>query len=452
MQNEFIAQLSALLPSYAANKFADLRLIVGVSGGVDSVLLLYLLHKANINCVVAHVNFQLRGEESERDMIFVEALAQKLGFACAVARVDTLEYAKIEKLSVQVAARNLRYDFFEQLRQKHGAHFIATAQHLNDSVETVIYNLTKGCGLRGLHGILPLQGYILRPLHYASKAEILTFAAQKNLEYVEDSSNDSDKYSRNFIRHQVVPALERLNPQVTKTFGENIDRLRAAEKLMDWALSALRSDYWRTEKEKQVLNLRKLSGHPCADLLLYEWLTPFGFSAAQCQNILANKESNRFWLAEKYKTNYYKADYYRGLLTIENIAAENVGEKNDLLSFANLGELRGYPCWAIEVVEIGDFAAGEIDNNIAFFDVDSLVFPMRLRRLVAGDKMQLLGMKGRNKKVSDIFKDLGVAVGERQKSWLLVDANDSIVWLLAYRTSEVGKVTDKTKQVLKISL
>jgi tRNA(Ile)-lysidine synthase len=460
MQNEFIAQLSDLLPSYAKESFANLRLIVGVSGGIDSVLLLYLLHQANINCVVAHVNFQLRGEESERDMQFVEILADKFNYPCVVSRVDTLQFAQAKKLSIQVAARNLRYDFFEQLRQKHKADFIATAQHLNDSIETVIYNLTKGCGLRGLHGILPLQNYILRPLHYATKAEILAYAAKINLEYVEDSSNNSDKYSRNYIRHQIVPALSTLNPQLSTTFAENIDRFRAAEQLLDWTLSHLHAEYWQPSdmpKHKFILNLEKLRAHPCAALLLYEWLTPFGFSATQCQNILApNTESSRFWLATKYR-----ADYYRGLLTID-LQGEYKKSKNTMLSFASLSELQDYyalplaqtvnfPSLRIEICDVKKFIIGELDNTIAFFDIDSLVFPLRLRRLEAGDKIQLLGMKGKKKKISDLFKDLGVAVSLRQKSWLLVDANDNILWVLSYRSSEVAKVDSQTKQVLKIS-
>jgi tRNA(Ile)-lysidine synthase len=465
MQNEFIIQLSQLLPAHARNGFADLRLIVGVSGGVDSVVLLHLLHQANIDCVVAHVNFQLRGEESERDMAFVRDLCAKLDYTCQILRVDTLAYAQTKKLSIQVAARQLRYDFFEQLLQTHKANFVATAQHLNDSIETIIYNLAKGCGLRGLHGILPLQTNILRPLHYARKSDILAYATQIGLTYVEDSSNASDKYSRNYIRHHIVPALTQINPQLEPTFGENIARFRATEQLLDWTLSHLRDQYWLptdTPQHKSILDIQKLRAHPCAALLCYEWLAPLGFSAAQCQNILDPKtQNNAFWLTEKYR-----ADYYRGLLSID-LQGEYKQTKDKILSFANAQELQdyyafplpqtaAYPDLRIEISSAKDFILANMGdntaNNTAFFDLDKLLFPLTLRRVQQGDKFRPLGMKGKSKKISDFFKDVGLEVKKRTKAWLLVDANDDVIWIVGYRSSEIGKVDSLTMRMLVVRI
>jgi tRNA(Ile)-lysidine synthase len=458
MQDEFIVQLSALLPAYTHAEFANLRLIVGVSGGVDSVLLLHLLYQANINCVVAHVNFQLRGEESERDMAFVQDLSAKFNYPCFVSRADTLLYAETQKLSIQVAARQLRYDFFEQLRKTHKADFIATAQHLNDSIETIIYNLAKGCGLRGLHGILPLQGNILRPLHYVRKSDILAYAAQIGLEYVEDSSNNSDKYSRNYIRHHIVPALTHINPQLETTFGGNIERFRATEQLLDWTLSHFRHDYWLPAEngQKLALDLQKLRLHPCADLLCYEWLAPLGFTATQCQNILDPKtENGSFWLTEKYR-----AHYYRGILNID-VQGQYKHSKTKIVVFDNLLQLQDYctatqpesadyPCLRIEIADIKKFVPDNSDQNTAFFDADGLAFPLTLRKIQQGDKFRPLGMKGRSKKLSDFFKDIGVSVELRPKIWLLLDANNNVLWIVGYRSSEIGKVDSQTMRIVRL--
>lgn len=435
-EKRFAAELGAICPE---RRF----FVVAVSGGVDSVVLLRLLAGLGWPLVVAHVNFQLRGEESERDMRFVEGLAAELGLECVVERCDTLAYAEARRLGIQVAARALRYAFFERLRMERKADFIATAHHLNDSIETIFLNMAKGCGLRGLHGILPLQNTLIRPLVWATKSEILAHAAAQKWDFVEDSSNASDKYSRNLVRHRVVPALAELNPSIEATFAENIQRFGAAEKLLDWALSEAEKQFFKEKTaEKLVIDLAGLRAHPMSALFAYEWLSKYGFSASQSANMLADGlESGAFWLAD-----VWEARYYRGELTITPRAAAQAAQETQF--FANLADLER--AFELEIlVEMPKLERGS-DLRRAYFDLDALRWPLALRGLRAGDSFRPLGMRGKRKKVSDFLKDRGVGAAERGNLAVLVDAVGEILWLVGYGRSEAAMCGAATGRVLRL--
>ena len=215
------------------------RTLLAVSGGADSVAMVALFKLANLPFAIAHVNFKLRGAESDGDEAFVRELAQKYGVPCFVRSFDTPSLAIGKNQSTQMLARELRYTWFEELRQAEGFDFIATAHHINDALETLLFNLVKGTGIAGLHGILPRKKHLIRPLLFASRANILAFLHQENLSYREDSSNQEDKYSRNFIRHQIIPPMKALNPSLEQTFQENIARFRETEVLYNWAIKKI---------------------------------------------------------------------------------------------------------------------------------------------------------------------------------------------------------------------
>ena len=210
---------------------SDEKTLLAVSGGIDSVVMCHLFKRAGLDFGIAHCNFNLRGVASDDDARFVKVLSEELGVSYFETSFETTDYASQNKLSIQEAARNLRYEWFETIREKNGFDYIAAAHHADDSLETILFNFTKGCGIRGLHGILPKKEKIIRPLLFSNKKEILGFSLEKKLTFREDTSNASDKYARNAIRHHVLPVLEKINPALSKTTLENIQRLRDTERL-----------------------------------------------------------------------------------------------------------------------------------------------------------------------------------------------------------------------------
>jgi tRNA(Ile)-lysidine synthase len=267
------------------------KTLVATSGGVDSVVLCHLFLEAGLPFAMAHCNFQLRGEASDADEVFVKKLADEFRVDFYSTRFETSIFAQQNKLSTQQAARELRYNWLEETRQLADCQHIATAHHLDDSIETVFYNFAKGCGLRGLHGIPPVNGHVIRPLLFATKKDILEFAKQKEIGYREDASNLTDKYSRNLLRHHVVPVFEQINPSFQNKAGENIERLREAELLFDFALQKIMADVVDKLPDVWRIDLQKLLAYPAPATVLFEVLKPFGFNNDQVQNILQSADN-----------------------------------------------------------------------------------------------------------------------------------------------------------------
>jgi len=262
------------------------KTLIAVSGGVDSVVLCHLFKMAGFDFGIAHCNFKLRGESSNDDAKFVKALSEEFDVPYFESVFETEKYASQNKLSIQEAARNLRYQWFEKIRSENDFDYIATAHHVDDSLETIFYNFAKGCGIRGLHGILPKKDKIIRPLLFANKNEILGYCAKNSLKYREDVSNASDKYARNAIRHHVLPTLEKINPSLSKTATENIQRLRETEQLFDYAIELLKKEVTETKQGKFLIYVQKLLKTPAPATLLYELLRPFGFNNNQTLQML----------------------------------------------------------------------------------------------------------------------------------------------------------------------
>jgi tRNA(Ile)-lysidine synthase len=284
--------------------------LIAVSGGIDSMLLATLYKAAGRKFAIAHCNFQLRGAESDADEQFLKAWARANEVNCYVTNFDTASIATERKQSIQLVARNLRYAWLEQLRKDLDFVYIATAHHANDNLETLIFNVSRGASIKGMAGIPPQTGQVIRPLLTVPKADILAAAIAENIAWRDDSSNATDKYSRNKIRHQIVPILAELNPNIANTVTENSARLRDVLWLYNYATAALKNEYFAVENEVVIININSWKMLPVAETLLYEWIANYGFSKTQITDILAVNEGGKRFLTDNYEAVWRKGKLF----------------------------------------------------------------------------------------------------------------------------------------------
>ncbi|NJL76987.1 MAG: tRNA lysidine(34) synthetase TilS [Saprospiraceae bacterium] len=294
--------------------------IVATSGGIDSVVLCHLMYQCKFLFHIAHCNFSLRGADSEADEAFVEQLAEDFGVPFHSISFDTKAISKTWRMSIQETARKLRYDWLETIRVAHHCQVVATAHHLNDSLETVLYNFTKGCGIRGLHGILPQTGYVVRPLLFATKAEITEFADLHDLEFRLDVSNTFDKYNRNKIRHHVVPVLQQINPNLEKTSARTIENLKEVEELYLWSIQHIQKKIFKQEQETLVVDIETLRAYPAPKSVLYESVKDLGFNADQIHQLL---ERTTFHSGLQFQSATHELLIDRGQFRIKPIVSAN---------------------------------------------------------------------------------------------------------------------------------
>ena len=415
--------------------------LVALSGGADSVALLLLLKEAGYNVHAAHCNFHLRGAESDRDEAFCVELCQQLGVELHRAHFDTREYAELHKVSIEMAARELRYKWFDQLRQDMGAAGICVAHHRDDSVETVLLNLVRGTGLRGLTGIQPRNGFILRPFLCVSRAEIEAFLSGRGQKYVTDSTNLEADVLRNKVRLQVLPLLCELNPAVSENIQRTAENLVEAQKILD----AISDNY----KDSNILELSELEKYGSSEYVVFEWLKNYGFNGSQVHQILDADSGGIVSSASGY-------DVLKDRTRL-------IVEKTDVTYQAHRNVI-SMPSKRIVVPEEGTYILDEnskvkvrkcavyVSKNpkIATLDADKVVFPLTIRRVEEGDWMVPYGMKGR-KLLSDLMTDLKMNVFEKRRQLLVVDAQGVIVWVFGLRTDHRVAVGDQTKTVLEIS-
>ena len=421
------------------------KTLLAISGGVDSVVMCHLFKMAGLSFGIAHCNFKLRGEASDDDAKFVKALSEELGVSYFEVPFDTEKYALENKLSIQEAARDLRYQWFETIRSKNGFNNIATAHHVDDSLETILYNFTKGCGIRGMHGILPKKDKIIRPLLFTNKKEILAFATKHNVKYREDASNASDKYARNAIRHNVIPVLEKINPSLSKTTVENIQRLRETEEVFNYAIELLKGEVSEMKHGRLLIYVQKLLNTPARTTLLYELLRPFGYNNDQVNQMLEaidNQSGAMFYS----KTHVVLLDRFLFIVknNVKPVQTEFLIRKSD--TSVNTGEHQ----FSFEVIndEPDIFPTGKYT---AQFDCFQLSFPLRLRRWKKGDSFYPLGMKGKRKKVSDLFNDEKISRFEKEETWILETSKGNICWVVGMRMDDRYKVSEDTRQGFRIS-
>ena len=422
------------------------RILLAISSGVDSVVLAHLLSQNGITFGLAHCNFQLRGQESDQDEDFVKGLAQKLSVPFFSIRFDTNNIATKRKESIQVVARDLRYEWLENIRTAEDFQYIATAHHLNDSIETILYNFAKGSGIRGLSGIPVKNGSIIRPLLFSNKKNILAFAKTENISYREDASNASDKYTRNSIRHHIIPELEKINPSLNTTMQHSIQYLKDTESLFNWAIEKIKNEAMQVQAGQHRIDLNKLIEFPAKDTILYELLQPFGFNSDQVRQLQQEQLTNS---GRQFFSSDYRLLVDRGQLLIQAIEAH--ASQGDFLIEKGQTELViGKQKIKIEEKEEVPTHFSK-DNNLTYLDLDQLVFPLRLRRWKAGDIFQPLGMKGRRQKVQDYLTNQKLSILEKEQLWML-ESDNKICWIVGHRLDERFKITKQTKTVLKIML
>ncbi len=419
------------------------RVLLAMSGGVDSVVLGHLLHRSGIAFSMAHANFQLRDAESERDEDFVRQLAADWQVPLHVKRFDTAEYATTHKCSKQVAARQLRYAWFEELATQEGA-LIATAHHADDSAETLLHHLFRGTGIAGLRGILPRQGRLIRPLVYARKADVLDYARQHALAWVEDSSNASDDYTRNAIRHSIMPAVEQVFPQAVPQLQQTAQHLYEAAMLYEQAVQQqLRKLVKQQGSEQRVPVLALLKASP-RNTIVWEWIKPLHFAPAQVPEVLKLCRARSGAMLEN--------DHWRLLRHRRWLIAMPRGEQAAHSTYVlttpagNLHTPDGQLRWHTEAMSGKDIP--NLPAHEAWLDADELQWPLVLRRRKAGDYLYPLGMQ-KKKKLSRVLIDLRLSVADKGKIWVLESAL-RIAWVPGIRIDDRCKLTAATRQVLRL--
>ena len=415
--------------------------LVALSGGADSVALLLLLKNAGFNVHAAHCNFHLRGDESDRDEAFCVELCQRLGVELHRAHFDTREYAELHKVSIEMAARELRYKWFEQLRRDIGAAGICVAHHRDDSVETVLLNLVRGTGLRGLTGIQPRNGSILRPLLCVSRAEIETFLAEKGQKYVTDSTNLEADVQRNIIRLEVLPLLRKLNPAVAENIQRTAENLAEAQLVLNVAIASINSS--------NVLNLSDLKKYGSSEYLAFEWLKKYGFNGDQVRQIL-DADTGKIVSS----STGYDVLKDRGRLIVEPALEPfnpmRIPEEGTYVLGGPSIEFGGKTTEnnTIRVRKKPVYVSKE--PYVATLDASKVRFPLTVRRVEEGDWMQPYGMKGR-KLLSDLMTDLKMSAFEKRRQLVVVDAKGAVLWLVGRRIAAFVSVSDATTAVFEAS-
>lgn len=418
-------------------------ILVGVSGGRDSVVLCDLYHHAKIDFVIAHCNFGLRSEESNEDEKFVIQLAEKYQVPLFRTNIPTKEYSGKMGISIQMSAREQRVKWFKELCKTNKFEYYATAHHSDDAVETYLINQIRGTGISGLHGILPKQDQLIHPLLFASRKDITNYAETNKLDWREDSTNSQTKYLRNKIRHQVLPLLEEINTGIKKTFLENMNRIYETEQIYHQKIEELKNELFLKTKEGWSIPLDKLRKNEQSTTVLFEFLKGYGFNFSQCEQVLQENELSQ--TGALFNSSNYQLLRDRYFLFIREVKAKKTKEyfiKSTVDQIEEPIKLRIESSENIDIIS---------DSTIAKLDADKLVFPLKLRKWKQGDYFYPLGMKGRKKLVSDFFIDQKMSIFEKQNTWILC-SNNEIVWIMGLRIDNRFKISSKTSKSLIISI
>jgi tRNA(Ile)-lysidine synthase len=417
----------------------DSNVLATVSGGMDSVVMVHLLKASGYQFSIAHCNFQLRGDEALSDQQFVKDLSEKLGVPFHTINFDTKKYAAEKKISIQMAARELRYQWFAELSQQAGYDVTALAHHQNDTIETIVLNLTRGTGIAGLHGILPKNGSIVRPLMFLKRDDIQDIVKAENLSYVEDSSNTSTKYARNKIRLEVIPKLKELNPSLEDTFENNLKHFRGLEILLEQRLEELKKNIFTFHGEEIHVSIDEVKKLQPQLLLLYGLLQEYGFNESTVEDLISSldKHSGRVFVSPDFML----------LLDREKLilAKRRPVPNQSVLIHKDQHEVK-FNNYRVNILH-DDSPLIIKDNPLSVsIDTDLLVYPLSIRHWSEGDHFHPLGMKTRQK-LSDFFVHQKVPLHEKSLIPLLVNGNDEIIWIGGYRPDDRYKVTAKTKKV-----
>ncbi len=422
------------------------KILLTVSGGVDSMVMLSIFVRLGYNVEVAHCNFGLRGKESDEDTEMVLCECEKLGIVCHTKNFDTLGEMARTGDSMEMTARRLRYEWFYELCQTEGCTVIAVAHHANDSIETFFINLLRGTGLRGLTGINRQYGRVVRPLLYATRKDILEYAVQNHIPYREDSSNRSTKYLRNKIRLGLLPLLQEINPKFTALMRGNLYRLNDAQRLIDAAIDRIREVALHSENGIDTIEVGAIDPIYPRDFVIYELLnSSYGFKGDVVEEL--NKALKRGVTDRRFYSRDYVAYLDRG-----NILVARIEEEDDCEVIVERDEMRSYCGNSVlyyEHTDIDNVDEYHLPSDVALIDEAKLQYPLRLRRWREGDTFVPFGMAGR-KKVGDYLTDQKVPIVERKRQFVLV-SGEEIVWVVGRRTDDRFRIGTNTENILKVT-
>jgi tRNA(Ile)-lysidine synthase len=408
------------------------KILLAVSGGADSIFLLFVLKDLGYDIQIAHCNFNLRDVESDQDEQFVKDIADKYSIRCYVRSFDTLKFAEENKISIQMAARQLRYDWFEELLVENNFSCIATGHHQDDSIETFLINLIRGSGISGLCGIQMINNKIVRPLLSLKRNQIEYFLTKQNIKYRNDSSNSDIKYLRNNIRHQLIPLLKEINPKIQETISNEINMLNGINNIFKEKVNDIRKSIMIKREELFIIKISDLLNISNLEVILYELLRPFGsFQVKQIINSLRLQSGKQFFS----NTHYILID--RECLIISQKKETN---NKEIKIFRTDHEI-SKPLY-MKLSETFDLSIVN-DPLFAKFDLNKLTFPLLLRKWKNGDKFIPLGMNN-FKKVSDFFVDEKYTLNEKKEQWILC-SKENIIWIVGKRIDDRYKIASNTK-------
>lgn len=425
--------------------FENKKVLIAVSGGIDSMVLVHAAKKLEWNFAIAHMNFKLRGDESEGDQIFVEKQAAHYRVKVFCKQVDTLEFATQHKISVQEAARNLRYEWFDELATEEEFQYILTAHHAGDVAETLLFNLVRGAGLSGAHGILASNGKIIRPMLQLSRQAIEEFASQENISWREDSSNSSEKYSRNKIRHSILPLLESINPEAQQHLMQHAFLMKGYEEIISGYMMELehRLVIPMFDGKVSMIYLSNLKSYPSPEILLYHFFGKYGFNSSDFTSLLYQSETGAQFISGRHRlvlgsdTLVFLKNFPEEISEPVLVVAET---KQIDLTYGNITMEISNPDLT------GRFPV-KSDKHTAILDAAKLRFPLTVRVWRRGDSFRPFGMRG-TKLISDFLTDEKIPSGLKEIVYLLVSDNE-VAWVVGHRISDDFKITPETGTVAK---
>jgi tRNA(Ile)-lysidine synthase len=431
----------------------DKKLLIAISGGIDSSILTHLFHQLNFSISLAHCNFSLRGKESNKDEQFVKELGSELDVKTFTKKFDTEKYASENSLSTQMAARELRYKWFQKISLENNIDFILTAHHKDDVIETFLINLTRGTGIDGLTGIPEVNGNVVRPFLPFERNDILVFAAKNKLAWREDKSNSSIKYVRNKIRHKIVPVLKELNPNLLDTFNNTLENLKGSQQIVADRIENIKEKVTSLQNGNVCFNISEVQKLSNPKVYLYQLLKEYGFTEWDDIKDLLNAQSGKQVFSKTHRL--LKDRDYLILSVIEHSIELSTFEiSKDTKEIKHPLKLKFN---TVEIPFDNKNDQNRILNNLIFddpntisIDYNKLKFPLALRKRQKGDFFFPIGLYGK-KKVSKFFKDQKLSLFEKENTWLLT-SNNEIVWVVGHRLDERFKVSKNTSKILKINL
>ncbi len=438
-----IETINHFLEEHSIDKNAGF--IIAVSGGADSIALLHAFKYLNIKILALHCNFNLRGRESNMDEQFVKRFCDTYGIPHSVKKFDTLAYAKSKGISIEMAARELRYNWFEEVRQKKNMDYIVVGHHADDLAETIFINFCRGTGIKGLSGIRPINGRILRPLLNRSKNEIIDYITLNKLGYRVDSTNNTLDYVRNKIRHLIIPVCKDINPSFLKTVQENCQAMREVEQIYLHGIKQLKRQIMSEENGEILIHIQQTLDSPAPYTLLYEILKPYGFNTTQVKDILESNDSipGKQFQAEEYLLTKGRT-YWRLFNILEKEDEHTLMADNGTYYLNNV-------TFTLDETEITPEFEIPKESHIACFDLDKINYPLIVRHWATGDWFCPLGMKRSKKKLSDLFTDLKFSA-KQKKECLIIQSGKDIVWVVGHRLDDRYKITPGTKKALIIKV